>query len=397
MKPPSRPSRPSARAIDASQQPTLAATVRKRPPPSAPLSQARRRPPPPPPQGTPSINRLLNAAAQRDLSPSTEDDSEAAERLEEYTEGEEESLDEPDNEVQLPERSSMRYDAIWLVSGQYKKEKLERRSRKELLYSNSSAFEQAKAWMRPLSEGWKHVQTTASLSHAKLKPSEAFVTDIETEEDYQGLVERAYNWFIDGLVESRIELVFKCQKDDQPAPQASQAVAGSATQRQLARVDEVVAELEAGGDISHPLRVEWPCSQQSCQNNNQWKHCYWIGCDTADNHFPLDREVTTLWTKEIKAGRATYRTPSSVVWPLLSKARENMNKKRHKKKIDNIQQPIESSNNPITINQFFSSGIYQLPNTTASIIASAPPLQGEPPSSQPSETPPLTVFKAFFR
>ena len=312
------------------------------------------------------------------------------------------------DEIATPEPSGaidqleLQYVASWKVLHRLK----EKGSlQKDFTVRNSSgsgrALSEAHLWAESLTDGpWIVKRTKAIAYYRGLPTKEHYENDVRSQSDYEAAVSKAFAWHRREKTDIRINLVIHMEtvlplstRYESPAinetPAPSQRARTTATARQLQQLEETVLE----GDNSVSLRAQWTCSQTACPNNSRGGYCYWIGSDSAENHYPITQEVITAWTREIKDNQLTIDKPSLTILHRLSRAKELQQRHSysHKKASKSAAEPAGQS----VIQQFFGYGIEQLPRAAIAAKRSPTPI-AEPPSSQPSITTPMELMEQFF-
>ena len=204
----------------------------------------------------------------------------------------------------------------------------------------------------------------------------------------------------EGRLQIRIDITLYLEKDPTAVPPppppttpVTPVVIGprqTATTRQEGVLPEAVQRQEDAGDYSQSIRIRWPCAVLNCLNHRGGKagYCYWRSSNSKDSHYPITKDVVTAWSKDIKEGLKTVEEPSYAVMELLFKAQKRLENQSHTQKMK------PPSNQPIQ----------PLPGQPLHVYVGIPPasvpnqaVADHPPSSAPTETPPLEMMAELFK
>ena len=135
----------------------------------------------------------------------------------------------------------------------------------------------------------------------------------------------------------------------------------------------------------------------SCPNNqgSNGGYCYWPTSNSKEGHFPLNATAVKAWSEEIKTKQSEVDKPSNKVFEMLVSAKNRLYSHSHSHRArtaigQSVQGGGGSGSAPV-YNHFY--GV----NPSDIIGQQAQQRTEEPPSSAPTETPPLEVLQALFQ
>ena len=362
------------------------------------------------PQETPRALKRSRQAARAliDLSAVDEGGSEDQEDEPEAAEpNESESEEEEEEEEELTEDRRMNlqvYETTWrCLNDRQKVLSVE----SHILTGHDSVYDKVRQWA--VLDCMKHASSINRITfkvHGKDQPMRShWQSDIKSAVDFEKVRKKALQVKEDdGYKDVYIDAIVHLKKDTPPpeTPAASiskkkkKRVRLTATQRQERTADDELEDAVVAGDYSLQLRVRWTCGVTSCPNNqaSNGGYCYWPTSNSKEGHFPLNASAVKAWSSEIKEEEATDDKPSPKVFEMLVSAKSRLLSHSHNHRARSANnQPVQGGGGghaPV-YNNFFGVG-------ASEVLAQQRQRQSaEPPSSAPTETPPLEVLNALFR
>ena len=361
------------------------------------------------PQGTPRTRKRVRAAASildqlREI-----DEAEGSQKEEEEEEegGEEDEVEEVDIEERIAQQS---YETAWRC--------VDHRNKLVKVYSTlcsgrENVYDKVFRWA--CIEAAKRSSTVGRMNFtvsAKGQPrSEYWVSDIDSSIDYEDVVRQKALQVqeVGGYEEVRMSVIAHLEKEEAEPKATSSTTANrrpkkkkrrlTATQQQELQADDALEDATNAGDYSLLLRTKWVCSVTSCPNHHGSAngYCYWITSNTKDGHYPLIASAVKEWSREIRKGDSTEDKPSDKVLEMLFSAKNRLlsHSHNHRARSQTSQMPQGGGGGPMPIyNTFIGASAAEILGQQAQQRQER---EAEPPSSAPTETPPLEVLKALFQ
>jgi hypothetical protein len=250
-------------------------------------------------------------------------------------------------------------------------------------------------------------RTQVHVRHKRVSKEQWIRTDVTTDEEAKNSFINLMRFYTAGVRNGWLDFKFWLKPNQLPSTtprrgvnraseasaQAPQPTPRTETERQMARRDDAIAELDAqdGGGTKRywgtEIRLKWTCDAHGCPNRN--KHCWWTEQNTVDNHYPLNDQIIKDWARAIEAKKLKIESPGEKLLHQLRKVRDKFMARRHShgKGAAKLHHPSSQSTTPFAQYLVFGNdGLTKLQGMQHDVA--------EEPQSSP--TPPMDLFDKCF-
>ncbi|KAI9770770.1 MAG: hypothetical protein M1840_003020 [Geoglossum simile] len=256
------------------------------------------------------------------------------------------------------------------------------------------------------------VKLEAIASYERCRTLDEYPFELQNQQDFLGALEVLKMWYTQHKKVSLWIMLFLKEAIPEPRTQAEStprytSSRRTTTQRQLAKLSDILQGEAAAGNLMPQVADYWICSNSQCKNKN--KTC-WVNKrhpDARDNvadHYPVSGEIFRRWSREIADGLSTVEQPSQQIIVLLVNWRE-----RERKKSTQAQQApkpaedISSTMNQLlqtliaTQTQHLAQNLYRGLHNLSTSSSNPPPYAPLVPSSPVhSNSDPSEILTQFF-